>query len=109
MNNRNRAAAVAELVHQFAKTNTSPTATPEAIASGLIRDILHWTMRESEMAGDDGRKTALAAARSGLSWFIEDVHRTPGSAHLPSCYTLITVRTNEGLWVAETGHEEIVR
>lgn len=109
MTNRTRAAAVAELVHQFAKSHVGPTATPEAIASGLIRDILHWTMRESEMAGDDGRKTALATARSGLSCFIEDVHRIPGSVQIPSCYTLITVRTNEGLWVAETGHEEIVR
>lgn len=104
-----RTAAVAELVNKFAKDHVGQDATPATIASNLIREILLWTMRESEMAGDDGRKPALSAARAGLSWFVDDVHAVPEAGPRPDCYTLITVRTNEGLWVAETGHEEIVR
>ena len=109
MNNRERAASVAELVRAFANKNVAPGEKPEAIAADMITGILHWAMREGEMAGEDGRKPALAAARCGLSQFISEVHAEGGTGPGPDCYTLITVRTEGGLWVSETGYEETVQ
>lgn len=109
MNNRERAASVAELVRQFASKHVANGEKPESIAGDMICNILHWVMRETEMAGDDGRKTALAAARCGLSHFISEVHASGPDDPGPECYTLITVRTDGGLWVSETGHEETVQ
>ncbi|UDF29362.1 UNVERIFIED_ORG: hypothetical protein LHK14_17890 [Roseateles sp. XES5] len=108
MLNRNRADGVAELVRQFASQPGAAYKTPEAIAADLIGGILHWVMRAGEMAGDDGRKPALAAARLGLGSFISDVHASPAGPK-PACYTLITVRTDDGLWVSETGYEEVIQ
>lgn len=108
MLNRTRADGVAELVHKFAADGMADGKTPEKIAADLIGGILHWVMRTGEMAGDDGRKPALAAARLGLGSFISDVHATP-TGPKPSCYTLITVRTDGGLWVSETGYKEIIQ
>lgn len=109
MNNRERAASVADLVRQFASKHVAPGEKPEVVAGDLICNILHWVMHEGDMAGDDGRKPALAAARCGLSQFISEVHASPENELGPSCYTLITVRTAGGLWVSETGYEEMVQ
>lgn len=109
MNNRERAASVAELVRQFSTAHVAQGESPETIASDMIAGILHWTMRESEMAGGDGRKPALAAARRGLSHFISEVHAEGDGGPRPDCYTLITVRTEGGLWVSETGYEDMIQ
>lgn len=109
MKNRERAASVADLARQFAEKHLAAGGKPETIAADLIAGLLHWTMRESEMAGDDGRKPALAAARRGLSRFIDEVHAEFGAGPAPECHTLITIRTEEGMWVSETGYEEYVR
>jgi len=108
MNNRERAASVADLVRTFAAKQEVYDEPPAVVAAKMIAGILHWTMRESEMAGDDGRKPALAATRAGLTSFIDDVHRSPANTS-PSCYTLITVRTDGGLWVSETGFEDMIQ
>ncbi|NEH72291.1 hypothetical protein [Rhizobium leguminosarum] len=107
MINRQRAASVDNFVRQFAAEREHEGV--EKIAADMIGGILHWVMRNAEMAGDDGRKPALAVARIGLSSFISDVHRIEGVPKAPECYTLITVRTEEGLWVSETGYEELVQ
>ncbi|WP_434712979.1 hypothetical protein NMA58_08305 [Rhizobium sp. YTUHZ045] len=104
---RERAASVDNFVRQFAAERM--TDGVEKIAADMIGGILHWVMRNAEMAGEDGRKPALGVARVGLSSFISDLHRIEGNPKPPECYTLITVRTEEGLWVSETGYEELVQ
>lgn len=109
MNNRDRAASVADLARMFASKSVAKGETEETIAADMIGNLLHWVMRETEMAGGDGRKAALAAIRCGLSQFMSEVHEAgnqPGSAN---CYTLITARVNGGLWVSETGYEESIQ
>ncbi|EJB02907.1 hypothetical protein Rleg9DRAFT_1721 [Rhizobium leguminosarum bv. trifolii WSM597] len=103
---RERAASVDNFVRQFATGREHQGA--DKIAAEIIGSILHWVMRNAEMVGEDGRKPALGVARVGLSSFISDVHRIEGDPKAPETYTLITVRTEEGLWVSETGHEEMV-
>lgn len=104
---RERAASVDNFVRQFAAEREQDGV--DKIAAEMIGGILHWVMRNAEMAGDDGRKPALGVARLGLSSFVNDVHRVEGGESDPDCYTLITVRTEQGLWVSETGYEEMVQ
>ncbi|KQS95374.1 hypothetical protein [Rhizobium sp. Leaf386] len=108
MKTRERADSVAELVHTFAKDRVASGDKIEAVAADMISAILHLVTRTHEMGGDDGRKHALAAARTGLSGFISDMYSTPREP-TPACYTLITVRTDGGLWVSETGFEEMIQ
>ncbi len=104
---RERAAGVDGFVRQFAAGREHENV--EKLAAEMIGGILHWVMRNAEMQGDDGRKPALGVARAGLSGFISDVHRIEGDPKPPETYTLITVRTEEGLWVSETGYEEHIQ
>lgn len=96
------------LLRQFAIDTQATNETAETIAAKAISAILHWTMRTGEAEGEDGRKIALASARRGLGDFITDVHTTPLDPP-PAAYTLITVRTEGGLWVSETGYEEVIQ
>jgi hypothetical protein len=107
MTNRERATSVANLVQQFAIERGENNV--QKIAADMIGGILHFVMREAEMNGEDGRAPALKAARIGLSSYISDVHHAEGGNPPPDCYTLITVRTEEGLWVSETGYEEHIQ
>ncbi len=109
MKNRERADSVANLVHGFANDRISDGETIETVAADMIGSILHLVKRTHEMSGGDGRKHALAAASRGLSGFIGDVHAPSPLAPRPECYTLITVRTDGGLWVSETGYEEVIQ
>jgi len=103
-----RTDCVTDLIRQYAAHNGLLHTDAETIASQLIRSVLNVTMQAGEIEGIDGRKVALAAARRGLGGFISDVHTTPNSPP-PACYTLITVRTEGGLWVSETGYEEVIQ
>ncbi len=108
MKTRERADSVADLVHAFGKERIADGDKIEAVAADMISAILHLVTRTHEMGGDDGRKNALAAARTGLSGFITDIYSSPREP-APACYTLITVRTDRGLWVSETGFEEMIQ
>jgi hypothetical protein len=108
MPNTQRAGGVADIVRQFAEHNELMNHDAETIVSRLVTAALHFAMYSGEMDGIDGRKVALAAARRGLGSFISDVHATPHDPP-PATYTLITVRTNDGLWVSETGYEEVIQ
>ncbi|MCV9960756.1 hypothetical protein OIU34_02490 [Pararhizobium sp. BT-229] len=109
MKNRERADSVVDLVHAFAKDRVSGGEAIETVAADMIGSILHLVKRTHEMSGGDGRKHALAAARGGLSGFISDVHARNALDPNPECYTLITVRTEGGLWVSETGFEDVIQ
>lgn len=103
-----RAGGVADIMRQFAEHNELMNQDAETIVSRLVTAALHFAMHAGEMDGEDGRKVALAAMRRGLGGFVDDVYRQPHSPP-PSSYTLITVRTDDGLWVSETGYEEVVQ
>lgn len=109
MINQTQAASVNQLVFQFASENGAMNDDAAAIAGKMISAVLHWAMRSGETDGDDGRKTALSSARTGLTSFVADLHKIDDVQIEPYCYALITIRTEGGLWVSETGFEEMVQ
>lgn len=109
MKNRERADSVADLVRAFAQKHVAPNEAIETVAADMIGSILHLVKRTHELSGGDGRTHALTAARGGLSGFISEVHSSGPEDPGPECYTLITVRTDGGLWVSETGFEDVIQ
>lgn len=102
-----RANGAADIVRLFIERNELADKDAETIVSRLITSVLHFAMQAGEIDGDDGRMIALAAARIGLGRFVTDVHAVPG-APPPEVYTLITLRTEGGTWVSETGYQEVI-
>lgn len=59
MNNRDRAASVADLARMFASKSVAPGETEETIAADMIGNLLHWVMR---------KPTSPVATGANLLW-----------------------------------------
>jgi len=106
--NTERAQLSEEITMVFAETNGIDDQPAIVIVGNMLSSLLHWVAMCTD-EGLDGRKEAMKALRHGLSHFIaESNSETDPNAIGENIFILITARTENGIWVSETGQDETI-